>query len=810
MGLFPAPALADALGEGEEAVVIDGVVAEGDEDSSAADVEAGEIELGEELVEEDAPVKETPEEGIESATPTVSEDVVAQEDELDEVITQTEADSDDLEPEPATEPKGDDDESHEGSCGVNATWSYNAETKTLTISGEGEMSDYETVLDGEERPWDNLEINTVIVDDGITYIGNYAFYGMQNITIEIPASVSRIGEGTIDNETVTIRAYDNTYAELYARSYAVAFESLGSLEIDLAKCKITLEQSEYEYTGSAIKPAITVSYGENTLEAGADYSYRFENNILPGQASVILTAKTGSLFVGSATVQFTILPLANEISFEEESFSIKASATDAQTVDARATATGGTITYSTDKSTVLVDEAGVVTIPAMFAGEVVVTAKAIDPDGIYADASKTVTITVSSIANKITTSANSYSKTASTSAQTFSLGTKRNDSGKVTYKSSTKSVAIASNGKVTIAKNYVGKATITISVAKNGIYNAATKKVTVTVKPAKVVVSKLSNSAANKATVQWKKAAGAGGYQIQYSLKKDFSTAGKANITSASTLTKTLTSLVKGKTYYVRVRAYKKTSSTTYYGAWSSTKAVSIKKGNTITLKGTPKITSADPVYGELARTVKYSGVTGATGYQVYYRVEKGSSVSAWKSAGTTTAKSMKIKVKHGKTTYYSFKVRAYKKRADGSTIYSKFSSPTHGLSLYARPDVITVMSDETKSSTTYVLAGVANNGNYTLRIYSKNAMLIDNDYSSYDRNLKLVDTDALKKGVTRYISYVDIPAGTSKVLAFVVASDKATWYDEKSTLSFRALYDGAKYTYRLSNYYGTRYTEID
>ena len=29
-----------------------------------------------------------------------------------------------------------------GSCGKNATWSYNAATKTLSISGSGDMTDY--------------------------------------------------------------------------------------------------------------------------------------------------------------------------------------------------------------------------------------------------------------------------------------------------------------------------------------------------------------------------------------------------------------------------------------------------------------------------------------------------------------------------------------------------------------------------------------------------------------------------------------------------------------------------------------------
>ena len=290
------------------------------------------------------------------------------------------------------------------------------------------------------------------------------------------------------------------------------------------------------------------------------------------------------------------------------------------------------------------------TIPAGFCGTVTVKAAAEDPEGIYAPAEAEAVITVNRITNKITTSAASYTKTASTSAQSFTLGTKVKGTGKVTYKSSSSSVKVSSSGKVTIAKNYVGKATITISVAQKGIYNAASKKVTVTVKPAKTVISQVTNSAANKVTVKGKKPAGVGGYQIQYSVKSDFSTAGKLTITSGSTLSRVISSLVKNKKYYIRIRAYKKVSGTNYYGAWSAVKSVTIKKGKTIYFEGTPKISRLDVVDGDVdAFRVNYKAVTGADGYQIYYQVEQNSKLSAWKLAGKTTGNSLEVKVKHGK-----------------------------------------------------------------------------------------------------------------------------------------------------------------
>jgi hypothetical protein len=73
-----------------------------------------------------------------------------------------------------------------GSCGDNATWSY--ESTTLTISGTGEMNDYAY----GEAPWfdDYAETMTsLIIEEGITSIGNNAFAGCEKLnSVQYPAS----------------------------------------------------------------------------------------------------------------------------------------------------------------------------------------------------------------------------------------------------------------------------------------------------------------------------------------------------------------------------------------------------------------------------------------------------------------------------------------------------------------------------------------------------------------------------------------------------------------------------------------------
>ncbi|MBP3569394.1 MAG: leucine-rich repeat protein, partial [Lachnospiraceae bacterium] len=79
--------------------------------------------------------------------------------------------------------------------GSNITWTLYSDG-TLTISGSGAMCDYET--DFFEAPWNEHknDITTVIIEEGVTTIGRYAFMDCRAlIQITIPQSVTTIGKG---------------------------------------------------------------------------------------------------------------------------------------------------------------------------------------------------------------------------------------------------------------------------------------------------------------------------------------------------------------------------------------------------------------------------------------------------------------------------------------------------------------------------------------------------------------------------------------------------------------------------------------
>ena len=79
----------------------------------------------------------------------------------------------------------------------NLTWTLTADG-TLTISGEGAMKDYNSD-DNPSPVYNNSDVKKIVIEDGVTSIGAYAFYDCSSLTsITIPKSVTSIGSGVFD------------------------------------------------------------------------------------------------------------------------------------------------------------------------------------------------------------------------------------------------------------------------------------------------------------------------------------------------------------------------------------------------------------------------------------------------------------------------------------------------------------------------------------------------------------------------------------------------------------------------------------
>ena len=86
-----------------------------------------------------------------------------------------------------------------GDCGAegdNVTWQLDSDG-TLTISGTGAMADYADNLSTYKTtaPWAEKQVKRVIINEGVTRIGNEAFFGLSSIiSASIPNGVESIGK----------------------------------------------------------------------------------------------------------------------------------------------------------------------------------------------------------------------------------------------------------------------------------------------------------------------------------------------------------------------------------------------------------------------------------------------------------------------------------------------------------------------------------------------------------------------------------------------------------------------------------------
>lgn len=97
---------------------------------------------------------------------------------------------------------------------------------------------------------------------------------------------------------------------------------------------------------------------------------------------------------------------------------------------------------------------------------------------------------------------------------------------------------------------------------------------TTTTKVAQAKLVSVKKKSKTSATVKFKKVSGATGYVISYATDKNFK---KAKTVTTKKTTYVLKKLKKGKTYYVKVRAYKTVNKKKVYGKYSASKKVSLK-----------------------------------------------------------------------------------------------------------------------------------------------------------------------------------------------------------------------------------------
>ena len=84
-------------------------------------------------------------------------------------------------------------------------------------------------------------------------------------------------------------------------------------QISLSDCIVTIPQDSYVFDGAAIKPIVTVKYG-NKIISTTEYTVSYSDNVNVGTATVIITANSDSTVIsGSVAKTFDIIERENDI-----------------------------------------------------------------------------------------------------------------------------------------------------------------------------------------------------------------------------------------------------------------------------------------------------------------------------------------------------------------------------------------------------------------------------------------------------------------------------------------------------------------
>ncbi len=338
----------------------------------------------------------------------------------------------------------------------NITKNYSEKDQSFSI-GAKQIGDAKLVYKSDH--------NAVSVDSTGKVTVKKEFVGTAKITIT--ADETKGYKEATKEVTVTIPKIDN---KITASNITKAYSEKDQ------KFSIGVKQAgDAKLTYSSNNHSIMVdSAGIATIKAG--YVGTAQITITSSETTKYHKAtKTITISTEKIDNKITASNITKSYSEKAQSFSIGAK----QAGDAK-------LTYSSNNKSITVNDEGKVTIKAGYAGTAKITITSNETTK-YHKATKTITVSTEKIDNSIT--ASNVKKSFSKNDQSFSIGAKQEGDAKLTYSSNNKNVTVNASGKVTIKKEFVGTATITITAEATDGYNKATKKITVTVSKASNVVT---------------------------------------------------------------------------------------------------------------------------------------------------------------------------------------------------------------------------------------------------------------------------------------------------------------------------------
>lgn len=379
--------------------------------------------------------------------------------------------------------------------------------------------------------------------------------------------------------------------------------------------------SDYEYNGKSHEPEIESSESAPELEQGSDYEVTYENNINAGTATVKITGK--DIFCGTVERSFKITPdengmyvcyfAENNETYLETTFKGKKVEPEV-VIDGLVQGKDYTVTYVNNEKpgearaelTGIGNYKGSETLYFTIYGKL----PAVDPiaDQTYTGKELTPAIVIPGLkagedyymyyednqypgVATVTIYGTGYYKGTATihfkiikKTEKFVSNVKLNrTSYTYTGKSIRPSVTVTVNGKKIGAnayklyyKNNKNSGIGTVQVRGIGKYSRINKTLTFKILPLKTLLTGLKK--ANRSfTASWKKNIQATGYQIQFAADSRFTKERKTVTVGKQSATRyKISGLKNKKTYYVRIRSYKRVGKKVLYSSWSTVKKIRV------------------------------------------------------------------------------------------------------------------------------------------------------------------------------------------------------------------------------------------
>lgn len=379
--------------------------------------------------------------------------------------------------------------------------------------------------------------------------------------------------------------------------------------------------SDYEYNGKSHEPEIESSESAPELEQGSDYEVTYENNINAGTATVKITGK--DIFCGTVERSFKITPdengmyvcyfAENNETYLETTFKRKKVEPEV-VIDGLVQGKDYTVTYVNNEKpgearaelTGIGNYKGSETLYFTIYGKL----PAVDPiaDQTYTGKELTPAIVIPGLkagedyymyyednqypgVATVTIYGTGYYKGTATihfkiikKTEKFVSNVKLNrTSYTYTGKSIRPSVTVTVNGKKIGANAYKlyyrndkNSGIGTVQVRGIGKYSRINKTLTFKILPPKTLLTGLKK--ANRSfTASWKKNIQATGYQIQYAADSRFIKERKTvTVGKQSAIRYKISGLKNKKTYYVRIRSYKRVGKKVLYSSWSTVKKIRV------------------------------------------------------------------------------------------------------------------------------------------------------------------------------------------------------------------------------------------